>query len=200
MDVTKSGSEVTGKQIIVPAKTYKPRYLASPGVTFERIEHLLAGRQSGRPLFPAPNGAMLGQADFRRRIWAHAEKAAGLKGFRIHDLRHTAASLVIAAGANVKVVQNMLGHASAQLTLDCYAGLFENDQAEVAMRLDDLIALSECHGFATKSPRIRNARAVEITGSPLFQRMPYVAPAGFEPATHGLGNLTLLGDEVDQDS
>lgn len=82
----------------------------------------------------------------------------------------------------------MLGHASAQMTLDCYAGLFENDQAEVAMRLDELIASSERHEFATKTPRIRNARAVEITESPLFRRMPDVAPAGFEPATHGLGN------------
>ena len=45
----------------------------------------------------------------------------------IHDLRHTAASLAISAGANVKAVQRMFGHASAAMTLDTYADLFEDD-------------------------------------------------------------------------
>ncbi|MGL5864002.1 MAG: hypothetical protein ACRCY9_22395 [Phycicoccus sp.] len=42
-------------------------------------------------------------------------------------MRHTAASLAISAGANVKAVQRMLGHASAAMTLDVYAGLFGDD-------------------------------------------------------------------------
>jgi integrase len=49
-----------------------------------------------------------------------------------HDLRHTAASLAISAGANPKVVQRMLGHASAAMTLDVYADLFESDLDGVA--------------------------------------------------------------------
>ena len=44
-----------------------------------------------------------------------------------HALRHTAASLAISAGANPKVVQRMLGHASAAMTLDVYADLFDSD-------------------------------------------------------------------------
>ncbi len=55
-----------------------------------------------------------------------------------HDLRHTAASLAISAGANVKAVQRMLGHASAAMTLDVYADLFEDDLDEVSARLDDI--------------------------------------------------------------
>lgn len=51
----------------------------------------------------------------------------------IHDLRHTAASLAISSGANVKAVQRMLGHASAAMTLDVYAGLFDDD---LEQRLD----------------------------------------------------------------
>ena len=54
----------------------------------------------------------------------------------IHDLRHTAASLAISAGANVKAVQRMLGHASAAMTLDTYADLFEDDLDAVAVALD----------------------------------------------------------------
>ena len=54
-----------------------------------------------------------------------------------HDLRHTAASLAISAGANVKAVQRMLGHASAAMTLDTYADLFDDDLDAVAARLNE---------------------------------------------------------------
>jgi hypothetical protein len=47
-------------------------------------------------------------------------------------LRHTAASLAVSAGANVKAVQRMLGHASAAMTLDRYADLFDDDLDAVA--------------------------------------------------------------------
>lgn len=55
----------------------------------------------------------------------------------LHDLRHTAASLAISAGANVKAVQRMLGHASAAMTLDTYADLFDDDLDAVAAALDE---------------------------------------------------------------
>lgn len=59
-----------------------------------------------------------------------------------HDLRHTAASLAVASGANVKVVQRMLGHASAAMTLDQYADLFDTDLDDVAKRLDKIVRAS----------------------------------------------------------
>ena len=58
-----------------------------------------------------------------------------------HDLRHTAASLAISSGANVKAVQRMLGHASAAMTLDTYADLFDDDLDAVATRLNDAMPL-----------------------------------------------------------
>jgi integrase len=54
----------------------------------------------------------------------------------MHDLRHTAASLAISAGANVKAVQTVLGHKSAGLTLDTYTDLFPDDLEAVADALD----------------------------------------------------------------
>ena len=57
-------------------------------------------------------------------------------GVTLHDLRHTAASLAISAGANVKAVQRMLGHASAAMTLDTYADLFDDDLDDVATALN----------------------------------------------------------------
>jgi integrase len=49
-----------------------------------------------------------------------------------HDLRHAVASLAVSAGANLKAVQKMLGHASAAMTLDTYADLFDTDAEAVA--------------------------------------------------------------------
>ena len=68
--------------------------------------------------------------------------SAGLPPMTIHDLRHTAASLAISAGANVKAVQKMLGHASAAMTLDVYADLFDDDLDAVAARLDQALMFS----------------------------------------------------------
>ena len=54
-----------------------------------------------------------------------------------HEMRHTAASLAISAGANVKAVQRMLGHASAAVTLDVYSVVFDSDLDTVAAALDE---------------------------------------------------------------
>jgi integrase len=53
---------------------------------------------------------------------------------------HRATSLATQAGANVKLIQQMLGHASAAMTLDVYAGLFADNLDEVANRLDQAYA------------------------------------------------------------
>ncbi|MHA6695634.1 tyrosine-type recombinase/integrase [Homoserinimonas sp. A520] len=57
----------------------------------------------------------------------------------LHDLRHTAASLAISSGANVKAVERMLGHASAAMTLDTYADLFDDELDAVASKLNEAI-------------------------------------------------------------
>lgn len=102
---------------------------------------------------------MLGQGDRRARLrrwgdapadathgdgWfagarnrAHAADPSFPLALTLHDLRHTAASLAISAGANVKAVQRMLGHASAAMTLDTYADLFDDDLDAVAVALND---------------------------------------------------------------
>lgn len=56
----------------------------------------------------------------------------------LHDLRHTAASLMVQSGANVKVVQRQLGHASAAVTLDTYASLFDEDLDALRARMDEV--------------------------------------------------------------
>jgi integrase len=70
----------------------------------------------------------------------------------LHDLRHTAASLAISAGANVKAVQTTLGRKSAALTLDTYADLFPDDLEAVAEALDTAVrALCESTADALRT-------------------------------------------------
>ena len=59
-----------------------------------------------------------------------------MRRVRLHDLRHSCASLAISAGANVKVVQRLLGHKTAVLTLDRYGHLFPDDLDAVATAFD----------------------------------------------------------------
>ena len=65
-------------------------------------------------------------------------KAAGLPDIRVHDLRHTAASLLLLGQVHPKVVQEMLGHSTITLTLDTYSHLVPSLQAQVADQMDRL--------------------------------------------------------------
>ena len=74
--------------------------------------------------------------------FAGAMKRSGVPRITPHDLRHTAASLAVLAGVNVKAVQKMLGHASAAMTLDVYADLFDGDLDSVSDALDHAVSLA----------------------------------------------------------
>ena len=85
-------------------------------------------------------------------MFTPAAVAIGVPDLTPHDLRHTAASLAVQAGANVKAVQRMLGHASAAMTLDVYAGLFGDDLDALADRLDEAAARARADYLRTAAP------------------------------------------------
>lgn len=68
--------------------------------------------------------------------YAGAVRRSKVPVLTIHDLRHTAASIAISSGANVKAVQRMLGHKSAAMTLDTYGELFDTDLDSVAVNVN----------------------------------------------------------------
>ncbi len=87
-------------------------------------------------VFPTSTGTPLNPSNWRHRAFNPAVKAAGLPGgLTPKGLRHTAASLAIAAGADVLMVQRMLGHADAKETLNTYAKLFPDRLDEVSERM-----------------------------------------------------------------
>ena len=91
---------------------------------------------------PGTNGGALRSQVFQRAVLTRAAKSIGLDGLHPHELRHTAASLAIASGANVKVVQQMLGRKSATMTLDLYGHLFA-DQLDEAMDVARVAAVAQ---------------------------------------------------------
>ena len=66
-------------------------------------------------------------------------RKVGPKGFHAHELRHTAASRAIASGADVKIVQQRLGHKTATMTRDLYGHLFPDRLDEFADRMDRVV-------------------------------------------------------------
>jgi integrase len=134
-------TEVSGYLHFGPPKTRAGyRRVGLPRVV---AEQLARPGSADDLVFVGPQGGTLRLAGFRHRIWRPATRAAALDGLRIHDLRHTAVALWIAAGANPKEVAARAGHTSVSFTLDRYGHLYPEADQALRDRLDTLHALSQ---------------------------------------------------------
>jgi hypothetical protein len=101
--VAEQVSEVNGQLIPSPPKTEAGRRTVTlPAVAAVALaEHLAEYAEHGADglVFPGPEGGYLRRSNFRRRWWLRATRAAGVEGLRFHDLRHSAATLALAAGS-----------------------------------------------------------------------------------------------------
>jgi integrase len=136
--IAESVTVVQGKGFVWSApKTHTRREVPLPDFLAEQLAPLVEGKAPDMLLFPSVrSGGPIRATHFRRGHFDAAAKAIGLSGLHPHELRHTAASLAIASGADVKVVQQMLGHSSATMTLDTYGHLFDDRLDEVSSALD----------------------------------------------------------------
>ncbi len=116
-------------------KSWERRTVAFPAFLDVSLAALCRGKRADDGLF-SEGGVYLRQPHTSKSWFLTGLADAGIERLTPHDLRHTAASLAVSAGANVKVLQRMLGHKSAALTLDTYADLFDEDLDDVATRLD----------------------------------------------------------------
>jgi hypothetical protein len=85
-----------------------------------------------------PRAGYLRRSNFRRRGWLAATRAAGVDGLRFHDLRHSAATLALAAGANTRELMERMGHTSPAVALRYQHVMAGRDQA-IAAALDELV-------------------------------------------------------------
>jgi integrase len=108
------------------------------------IDRWSAGKEPQAWLFAAPRGGPLRESNWKRSVgWRAATVAAGVPDVRVHDLRHTAASLWLAAGADPKVVQRVLGHATAAMTMDLYGHLVDASLWQAARLIGGTTGVSE---------------------------------------------------------
>jgi integrase len=141
--VTESTTEIGGRLVFGEPKNHRSRVIVAPSFVMDQIAaHIAQHRAPSGLVFTSPNQQPLRNGNFRRSVWSGAVRELAhehphLAGLRIHDLRHTAASLAISCGANIKAVQRMLGHKHASMTLDVYADLYTEDLEALADRLDE---------------------------------------------------------------
>lgn len=125
-------------------KGRKPRTVPIPATVAAELEAHVADVAPESLVFTSPSGAELRSSNFARRVLHPAvERCQALDPdfpkIVFHDLRRTAVTLAISAGANVKVVQQIAGHSSAVTTLDVYAQLFADDAQASARAVDVLL-------------------------------------------------------------
>jgi integrase len=149
LKVAESVTEVRGRLEWGIPKDHQDREVPIPRSLVPLLTEVMAGKGPDDLMFVTWRGKALRNVNFRRDVFDKAAEDAGLAGLTPHELRHTAASLAVSAGANVKGVQAMLGHAKAAMTLDVYTGLFDGDLDGVADRIDSLAGMSKMCQDAT---------------------------------------------------
>jgi integrase len=137
IDIHETLSEVGGRFHTVPPKTWEARTVAIPPFVADVLGHHIGRFTDAAPesLIFSASGTPLRASNFRRRVWYPAVAQIDEEGLRIHDMRHTCASMLIAAGAHPGHVREHLGHSSIRVTMDVYGHLYEDTKDEIAQRL-----------------------------------------------------------------
>jgi integrase len=127
VDVTKTAQEAAGAVKIVGTKTAAGRRTVAIGAATVRAlrkrKQLAKGEgfdAPADPVFPSRTGTTMRLSNLHRRWWAPLLVKAKLERIRLHDLRHSAASLSLLAGASAKVVADKLGHTNPAFTMRTY--------------------------------------------------------------------------------
>ncbi|WP_396415628.1 site-specific integrase [Kocuria sp. p3-SID1433] len=152
VSVERNAVEIGSKIEIGSPKSHKKRSVPLDWFLAPQLRDQVADKEPNDLVFMSPSGGFIrrpklseavstGKNGRRRSGDGHSWYSAALgraelEHMTLHDLRHTAPSLAISAGANVKAAQRMLGHASAAMTLDVYADLFDDDLDAVGAALD----------------------------------------------------------------
>jgi integrase len=142
--VEENAVSVGGRIVVGTPKTHERRSVPYPAFLADKLAAECAGKSRDQLVFGDGIVHKVAPKSGVGWFWSAVQRARledpTFPELTPHDLRHTAASLAISSGANPKAVQRMLGHASAAMTLDTYADLFEDDLDAVSTRLDKVRA------------------------------------------------------------
>lgn len=160
IELHRNAVHVGTKVIVGTLKSNENRTVVLPEFVIDALAETARGKGRDDLLWSTPSGRYMAPPA-SKESWLSGAVARCQKSdptfprITAHGLRHTAASLAISAGANPKVVQRMLGHASAAMTLDVYADLFDSDLTSVADSVGKMWARSaESHRRSTQKARL----------------------------------------------
>nr|WP_246372129.1 site-specific integrase [Gordonia humi] len=139
--VRRSMTQVGGKLTAGATKSRAGRRTVPiPGALVPLLRDLTAGRPRSAPVVMSPRGARLSRENWVRAVgWRERTAEIGYPNLRIHDLRHTYASLARSAGADLRLLQVAMGHASITVTAHTYADLYDDELDRIGTALDKLI-------------------------------------------------------------
>ena len=156
LEIAESMAEVGGQVHFGPTKNYERRSVAIPGFLVDMFRKQFVSDRSEeleRLVFRSPTGAVLRHSNFRRRFWLPTVARADVPNdLRIHELRHTCVSLLIAEGAHPKVIQHHVGHSSITVTMDRYGHLYPSEMDAFAIRLGEQQRLARMRLAASSRP------------------------------------------------
>ncbi|ANO16630.1 hypothetical protein BAB77_02065 [Mycobacteroides abscessus] len=137
-------SETSAGLVWTPTKGKQDRWVPLESFLLEPLAKLCEGKKRDDLVFTAPRGGVLLLNTWRERTWNPTVETLtdaddAFPRVTPHDLRHTAASLAVQAGANIKALQAMLGHEDATETLNTYAELFSEDLEHVAKKMEGAV-------------------------------------------------------------
>jgi integrase len=144
-----------------PKSSAGRRTMCMPGSLITMLDGYLVGigvdRDDERALvFTSPTGGPLRYSNFRKRVWYPAVERAGLPPIGFHDLRRTAATVLVANNVDIKTAQVRLGHADPALTLKVYAQTTSEQDRAAAALIDShfagVIDLGICGGVVLDGP------------------------------------------------
>ncbi|MGW3186349.1 tyrosine-type recombinase/integrase [Streptomyces ardesiacus] len=134
-----------GTRVCPPKTKESERVIPLPDVALHALVAHLKQFPAGPDefVFQDPKGGPVVATRLMDSAWRPARKEAGLPEVTMHQLRHTYASLLIAAGESVKVVSERLGHTNAAMTLNVYSHLFPDSEDRTRRAIDGAFATSE---------------------------------------------------------
>jgi integrase len=149
--VNKSLSEVNGNFHLVSTKTGKDRTLPIPEFLSKELKSLVLSTPEENEVFLTKNGKRLRKSNFARETFKPAVIASNLDGVRFHDLRHTAVSLQVNAGADILAISRVAGHTKPSTTLNVYAHELDSSTDSIRAVMDNILAESEFDKYSTDS-------------------------------------------------
>ncbi len=166
IDVRRAFSDVGGRVVLGTPKSHQSRTVPVPRFVVTEIAAAVVGKHADELVFTMPGGSVMRLSNWRLATFKPARTRAGLSDrFRIHDLRHTAASLMIQAGYPPKMLQEIMGHASITTTLTCTGTCTPERWTATptgSMRRPPKVMRPKCGQTRTPTKPIRRSQGAEL--------------------------------------